>query len=75
VRASQRGTTHYSIMGAVFLLMLLPIVAALGFMLKTITMDAAGGGLLAALMFVFLSGVIGYMSLKMARSWDGEEPE
>jgi hypothetical protein len=62
-------------MGAVFLLVLLPIVGSLGFMLETIHNDASGGGLLAAAMFVFLSCVIAVGVLRMARSWDETEAE
>ena len=60
-------------MGAVFLLVLLPIVAALGFMVKTILGDPTGGGMLAAFMFLALSCVIAVVALRMAKSWD--EPE
>lgn len=62
-------------MGAVFLLVLLPIVAALGFMLKTIQGDAADGGLLAAAAFVALSYVIGAVAVQMARGWDEGEAD
>jgi hypothetical protein len=59
-------------MGAVFLLVLLPIFAALGFMLKTIQSDPSSGGILAAITFLFLSCVIAFGALAMARSWDEE---
>lgn len=62
-------------MGAVFLLVLLPIVGSLGFMLKTIQNDPSDGGLLAAAMFLFLSCVIAVGVLRMARTWDQTEAE
>jgi hypothetical protein len=62
-------------MGAVFLLVLLPIVGSLGFMLKTIQNDSSGGGLLAAVMFLFLCCVIGVGALRMARTWEQSEGE
>lgn len=59
-------------MGAVLLLVMLPIVAALGFMLKTVD---GGGGFLAGLMFLFLSCVLGFGALHMARGWDDGEAD
>jgi hypothetical protein len=60
-------------MGAVFLLVLLPIIGSLGFMLKTIQNDPSSGGLLAAAMFVFLSIVLAVGIMRMARTWDEAE--
>jgi hypothetical protein len=62
-------------MGAVFLLVLLPIVAAIGFMLKAIQGDPTGGGILAGVVFLFLSCVIGVGTLRMARRWDEGEAD
>jgi hypothetical protein len=59
-------------MGAVFLLVLLPTVGALGFMFKTVQGDPSGGGVLAAAMFLFMSCVIGVGALRMARTWDDD---
>lgn len=57
-------------MGAVFLLVFLPLIAALGFMLKTAQGEASGGALLAAGMFLFLSVVIGVGAMRLAHKWD-----
>jgi hypothetical protein len=53
--------------GAVLLLVLLPIVAAIG------ALSTLGGGVLTALTFVLLSGVVVFGALHMARhDWDAE---
>lgn len=62
-------------MGAVFLLVLLPIVAALGFMLKTIQGEASAGGLFIAATFVFLAVVMSVGILRMAQEWDSGKTE
>jgi hypothetical protein len=62
-------------MGAVFLLVLLPILAALGFMLKTVQGDPTAGGVLAGLTFLALSCVIAIGALRMAKNWDESEAE
>jgi hypothetical protein len=62
-------------MGAVFLLVLLPIVASIGFMLKAIQGDPSAGGIFAGFMFLFLSCVIAVGAIRMAKSWDEGEAE
>ena len=61
-------------MGAVLLLVLLPITAALGFMVKTALGEGSGGAWLAAFAFLMLSGFLAFASLRLARDWDEEEP-
>jgi hypothetical protein len=60
-------------MGAVFLLVLLPIVGAAGFLLKTCAGEGSGGAMLAAAMILFLACVIGAGVMRMARQWDDED--
>lgn len=62
-------------MGAVMLLVLLPISAALGFMIMSVVGDPGEGGMLAAFMFLFLSCVIAVGALRMAREWDDGESD
>ena len=50
--------------GAVLLLVLLPIVAAIG------AMFTLGGGILIALTFAMLAGFVVFGALHMARQWD-----
>ena len=52
---------------------MLPVVAVLGFMLKTIGNDFAGGGVIAAFAVVALVCVLGVAIMRMARNWDGNE--
>ena len=61
-------------MGAVLLLVLLPITAALGFILKTAMGEGGGGALLAGLTFLMLSGFLAFAALRLAKDWDEEEP-
>lgn len=60
-------------MGAVLLLVLLPVTAALGFMVKTALGEGSGGALLAGLTFVMLSGFLAFASLRLAKDWDAEQ--
>jgi hypothetical protein len=60
-------------MGAVLLLVLLPITAAVGFMVKTALGEASGGALFAGFAFLMLSGFLGYAALRLAKDWDEEE--
>jgi hypothetical protein len=60
-------------MGAVFLLICLPITAALGFILGTTHSEASIGALMAGGMFLLLCGVIAVGAFRMARGWDEEQ--
>jgi hypothetical protein len=62
-------------MGAVFLLVCLPLVAALGFMLKTTQGESSNVALLAGGVFIFLSYIITRGVVSMAREWDETEAE
>jgi hypothetical protein len=62
-------------MGATFLLVLLPIVAALGFMLKTVQGEASGAALLAGGVFLLLTTLITVMVVRMAKNWDDDSAE
>ena len=62
-------------MGAIFLLVFLPLTAAIGFMLKTTQGEATGTALLAAVMFVLLCIVMGVGVVRMAREWDEGEAD
>ena len=59
-------------MGAVLLLVLLPIVAAVGFILKTVMGEGSGGALLAGFAFLMLSGFLTAAMLRLAHDWDEE---
>ena len=52
---------------------MLPVVAVLGFMLKTIGNDFVGGGVIAAFAVVSLVCILGVGIMRMARNWDGDE--
>jgi hypothetical protein len=64
--APARFRRYRTDVGAVLLLVLLPIVAAIA------AMFTLGGGLLTALTFTFLAGVVVFGALHMARNWDSE---
>ena len=64
---------HAGNMGAVFLLICLPITAALGFILITTHSEASIGALMAGAVFLLLCGVIAAGAVRMARGWDEEQ--
>jgi hypothetical protein len=59
-------------MAAVLCLILIPILASVGFMTRAIVGDSSPGGMLALLTFILLAGGIVFGALGMARGWDGE---
>jgi hypothetical protein len=59
-------------MAAVLCLILIPILASVGFMAKAIIGDSASGGMFALLTFILLAGGIVFGALGMARGWDSE---
>ena len=60
-------------MGAVFLLVLLPIIGAVGFMLKMTSGDSSGGSWLAGGMILFLGAFLAFAVMKLAKGWDEDE--
>lgn len=60
-------------MAAVFALIMLPALAAVGFILKT-SEGASFGVTLAKLCFVAMATGLFYGLLRMARAWENETP-
>ena len=59
-------------MGAVFLLVLLPVIGAVGFMLKMTSGDSSGGSWLAGAMILFLGAFLTFGAMRLAKGWDDE---
>jgi hypothetical protein len=62
-------------MGAVLLLMFLPVVASLGFILMTVQSEGSDSGLLAGAAFFVLCWFLVIGAMRMAKEWDEGKPE
>ncbi len=60
-------------MAAVLCLVLLPLMAAVGFMLGIVGGDPSPGALLGGFVFLMLGGGIFVGAYNMSRGWDGEQ--
>lgn len=59
-------------MAAVLCLILLPVIASVGFMAKAIEGEPSWGGAFALVTFILLAGGIVFGALGMSRDWDDE---
>jgi hypothetical protein len=59
-------------MGAVLLLVLLPLIASLGFMFGIVHSDMSTGSMLAGIAFLLLCTFVFFCTFHMSRTWDLE---